>query len=368
MKIVYQHIAPISNVLFAGDPMYFLETIAGLKGENLTTAVLKHLLTNSGEVRSMLVNLLKHELSSSEVPSFRNGIICETEFEVSVESSTKDDTKIYSEFTNEDGTTSTVEPDSEDGSREKARIDLLIAADNCLICLENKLWAPIQCNQPAKYLSALQEPENEQRRGMPLLCIVLSPEARRGELGRAIEKQGIEHPLIQLTWEQICRGLSGIKNDATSNQVVIGFLHEYLQDYIGHISIPKDRVVGRVMVGNQFQYELLAKFQKLIENCDGFTIRKLSAAKRYLGFGFDYTHDQTVHPNWIGFEMVDGSLVLSMHSATLAIIPKDAIKTLDHQLPYCSAFELDPDPWPNTMASWREALQPSLKAIEEAVS
>lgn len=248
--------------------MYFLETIAGRGGEELASAVLKHLFVHSDTFRRSFVGLLKHKVPISHLPTFRNGIACETEY-----------------------ATGTLADDN------CGRIDLYIRADNVALGIENKLWADFTQNQPRKYIDALKDHK------VPFRALIIAPGQREEEVRGKIEKQAIGGHCSFISWQVFLAEVLApvFSDDNKENQVVAGFLREYIETQIGNLAevdIKKSHLVGDVELGNQYQWDLLYRLRGLFEDAG-----KMALGHYHIGFYFWMSPDKD-RWNWLGFMKV----------------------------------------------------------------
>jgi hypothetical protein len=160
------------------DAMQFLETIEGRSGEELASAVLKFLLVNSSTMRGRFVRRLAGQLPPSQVPTFRDGIICQCEYP------------------------------TKDGDVEGS-LDLLIREESRMVFgVENKFWADFTDGQPRKYLPTLRQLV----RGDESACkiVLLFPNQRRADVESHVAQQGIRADCLFVEWEDIQEDLQEI--------------------------------------------------------------------------------------------------------------------------------------------------------------
>ena len=157
--------------------MALINDIEGLKGENLASALLAHLLIRSEPVRRAFVDKIS-------VLSNTGPIIVKQQFSV------------FTEFSTE----------------KKKRVDLLIQTDDAVIGVENKFDANFQAGQPKSYVKLVEDKAN----GLgevwtsvfqPML-VVLAPKRREQETNKEIRAQGIERTCVFLAWEELMTLLS----------------------------------------------------------------------------------------------------------------------------------------------------------------
>ena len=327
--------------------MYFLESISGLTGEELVSAILKHLLVHSDVLRHEFLGLgeIKRQFPSSRPPSFRHGVLCFLEY------GTKSQT--FGE----------------------GKIDILIQADNCLFGVENKLWAEIQPNQPIKYRESLEE-ESARLFGTSdaYKFVLLFPEDRgspNGDVEPALSSQGLLGNCVLLTWEKMLSSCIEpvITSDSRDNAVVASSLKEYIQFHLGSqvIDIPASNLVGRsVIVGNEFQWDLLYRLRDIFPNAS-----KMGSGRLHAGFYFRFEEDEPQKWNWFGFLKEDNAPVELVVQSYLADFDASSLShyTKTPQIRDKSQHTIDFPPETKTITEWRNLLNPvldQLRAIEQA--
>ncbi len=241
--------------------MAFLDLIAGKKGENLTSEILKYLLLNSEPFRKKLISRLSKYFAPTDVPQFLNGANCFTEY-------------------------------SSDGF-----IDVLLIADNAILIIENKLWHSFEPNQPLKYETFIREhAERFGRTADECQVIVLHPHRRSGYVKDYLATQTFVKKPIQLTWKDVQEDLKSVRAESSEMvRVISDLLCEYLDFHIGiysELNIPRERIIGEaVKLGNQYQRDFLGRIST------GFKDKttNIRFGKTYGGFYFQFSENQSRH-------------------------------------------------------------------------
>lgn len=239
--------------------MYFLETIEGSAGERLTSAVLKYLFINSGEFRRLFLKQIERDFAASEIPSFKNGVIC------------------FDEYPADDG---------------KGFIDLVVIADNAALGIENKLWAGLTDDQPSKYLPTLEGLARERcGTGGAFRIVMLVPEQRQDEIHRELQRQNISGGASVLFWQLVMKDLNTLAQEETGEvAAVANVFHEYLSSRINDVKINADptKLLGGVKLGNSFQHDFLKKVREVFANA-GRIQAGGKDAYRWYGFYFEFS-------------------------------------------------------------------------------
>lgn len=180
--------------------MDFLSEIAGLKGENLCSAVLRLLLLRSYELRERFVAMVSDNNLLGPIV-VRNTFSCTTE-----------------------------EPTS--GDNGSGRLDVYIELDDAVIGVENKIWAGFQSGQPQKYLDSVEQRarilSTLRSRKLRPLVVVLAPKGRETEVRR---RTGQSKNFVFLSWEDVLDnflGLAQIQSLDEETRLLLRGLNEYV--------------------------------------------------------------------------------------------------------------------------------------------
>ena len=183
-----------------------LETVQGLKGEELTSAVLGYLITKS-------------------TTCYRAFIECLGLDPVHLEASP---TSIFSEVETKWVPINTEIP---------GRLDLLIDTGTRLIGIENKIWASFMDDQPVKYCAKLiEESQKLNRREAPLL-VVLAPKAKNASVSKALRQvkkteafSSIETKSIH--WTDLLNRLGSADHESVQIVLLYAELRQYVTQRI----------------------------------------------------------------------------------------------------------------------------------------
>ena len=194
--------------------MNLFAEIEGLRGENLSSALLRFILMRSQDARTKLAELLSGQGGESFSAMHR--------FACLLEGGTQDETH---------------------GS---GRIDLLIEMDDALVGIENKFNAGFQDGQPHKYLDFLIKRAAQLSEGgfiskNRVLLVILAPDARRSEIQNSIAKLPRDQQRICrfLSWESVLAALLEVVStqDSKTREVIVDFsvyVNRYLKQSFFH--------------------------------------------------------------------------------------------------------------------------------------
>ncbi len=312
--------------------MYFLETIEGSAGERLTSAVLKYLFINSGEFRRLFLKQIERDFAASEIPSFKNGVIC------------------FDEYPADDG---------------NGFIDLVVIADNAALGIENKLWAGLTDDQPSKYLPTLEGLARERcGTGGAFRIVMLVPEQRQDEIHRELQRQNISGGASVLFWQLVMKDLNTLAQEETGEvAAVANVFHEYLSSRINDVKINADptKLLGGVKLGNSFQHDFLKKVREVFANA-GRIQAGGKDAYRWYGFYFEFSRQDGktwVRP-WFGFVQRRSGVRLMVQTKRPSFQIQDAGFTRSEE------FSKTNDDWlevafnssDDSIPRWRTRLQP----------
>jgi|GEM_PF-1913085 len=198
--------------------MSLFNEIAGLKGENLSSALLAHLLLRSPAARDAFIKKISD--ISPIGPIYRQkhfAVFCEQHAEWEAEG-------------------------EEGGGR--GRLDLVIETDDAVIGIENKFYAPFQDNQPKCYFPHLEKTCKSLKalRGTDFrpLLIVLAPESRKSEVEHCLDAQAMSDKADFLSWKELLQVLSELKGASAVDEFLVRELENYVKDQIGRfLDIPR---------------------------------------------------------------------------------------------------------------------------------
>jgi len=323
--------------------MIFFEAIGGLKYEEQTSAVLHYLFINSDSFRRGFVDLITNKLvSSTLIPTFNNGATCQLEVR----------------------------------NKDKDRLDILLESDNCILAIENKLWAAFTDNQPQKYESIAKDyAERKYKDNSRYLILVLAPEQRKQDVEEHLKSQTFdgEKPIF-VSWSDVQTILRSLKGQSSTRVQIIG---ELLDEFIDHqtgkhatLNIAREKLIGpNAKVANPFQREFLylikSSFSELDPSRMGF------GKETHAGFHFYLTPEKRCH---FGFqqkwEVEDGTeLRLQAHLDKAPTAPDDwKVKESSHfegyyLFTYCPSDER----WPTDRNAWQAAIESVIDAAKAAV-
>lgn len=252
----------------------FLEAIQGLKGEELTSAVLGYLLVHSP-------NCYRSFLESLGLDSSEEG-----------QSPTEVATEVETRW------------DSHDPVRSiPGRLDLLVETGTRLIGVENKIWASFMEHQPLKYCAKLiDESHIRGLRSNPILA-VLAPKAKEKSAKQALSQVGeikqyasIETKIIY--WSDLLQRLGAARYETEQISHVSEELRKYIELRIW-FSGPFADVFSELnnwdSEWNQSQKQLVSYLWYLFPSQG----QRLNCTNRWLGYSFLTDRDDVW--GWFGF-------------------------------------------------------------------
>lgn len=266
--------------------MTLLAEISGLKGENLCSALLAHLMLRSPEVRAELIRLV-----SDRAP--HGPIYVQRQFAV---------------FCEESATAGGVDEEASDSKR--GRIDIVIETDDAVIGIENKFNAPFQEGQPAGYLGLLEQRTTELARirgtDFSPALIVLAPERRESEVKAKLHEQNLVGADF-LAWETLLRSLIKLDFASPVDRFLVRELQSYAETQIGsvvdlgrllpHLNrswVPRGSAVHRDFM-NTFVWSLL---DERVKESGAY---RCAYGNAYYGFYLRPRRDDSADNLWIGF-------------------------------------------------------------------
>ncbi|NOZ72778.1 MAG: PD-(D/E)XK nuclease family protein, partial [Chloroflexi bacterium] len=321
-----------------------LKDIEGYSGEALTTAVLRHLVLRSNEVKTVLVR----EISKR---SPVGPVFLESHFSCYLEQYTVDESKV------------------------QGRIDLVLETDDAVVGIENKLLAGFQAGQPFKYLDTLRERAHSlgsiRRREIRHFCVVLAPADRREEIEGHLA--GARDNCAFLSWDDLLSALSKQVISDPGTTAIIDWLSSYINDHSVlspkfHEWLPhlRRRFPPR---GDAIQHEFVRRVWQFFPEAGP----RLGAGPTWVGYYFASSE------GWYGFVSTPSDSSGKDTAADFVIqtrfdipfskdfferVPEDEARVLVGSWPYTWRALLDAR-WANP-ETWRNALAPIHAAISEA--
>jgi hypothetical protein len=185
--------------------MNLFREIEGLRGENLTSAILRILMLRSQDVKDMFVDMISDQSQQGIVMS-ESRFVCEKELT------------------------------TQDEDKGGGRIDLYIELDDAVVGIENKFDAGFQSGQPEKYLGFLKDRASlpgkriSRDQSQRVFLVILAPKKRRqdGEIERLFEGED-SSTYVFIAWERLRDGLEKLKSQLDLHT---GAIAEFFIDYI----------------------------------------------------------------------------------------------------------------------------------------
>ena len=251
--------------------MSIFTEIEGMKGENLSSALLQYLMNNSAEIRDSIILLLSNNSPIGPF-DYRSHYSCQTEYSTA------------------------------DINLGNGRLDILLQLDNVVIGIENKFFADFQDNQPDKYISSVKEVANalstiNHTEVTPLLY-VFCPASRENESRKKIEK--IPNSAI-VTWEKIldCCKKTVEKISNPDAKVLNNEFIKYLEKQFSFIDDYKRKYPHILKTfpprGTPLQVDLIGRLWSLMP-----AIGSSSGGESWRGYYF-YAEPQIQQSAWVGF-------------------------------------------------------------------
>lgn len=251
--------------------MNLFSEIEGLRGENLSSALIKVLLMRNQDARTRFAQRLSDlfSLSFSSLHRFACGL----------------------------------EEWTEDDKHGSGRIDLVIEMDNAVVGIENKFNAIFQDGQPQKYLAHLLERTKElapqkSKFTYKTALLVLAPASRKREIEQKIsELQTEQRKLCRvLTWEDFLADLNSIKGTQDSkSQGIIDDFSIYVNSYL-HQSFFQQNESWRESLHNWAEYGTERQRRVVADLWNIFpeSVNRLSTGATWVGYYFG-------NKGWFGF-------------------------------------------------------------------
>ena len=334
--------------------MNIFTEIEGLRGENLSSALLRLILLRSQDARLKFAGLL----TDLTLHSFgvRRRFSC----------------------TSEVGTSDPV--------RGGGRLDLMLEMDDALVGIENKFDANFQQDQPQKYLATLADQAEQLAKGGFIkanryVLVVLAPRSRHADIQariRDLSPQERKHCHF-LAWEDVLDALVPLAatQDPKSRELIgefEGYVRQYLTQSIYERSSTWLATLTRwTTYGSERHQEAVRQLWWLFK--DVGAANRISNGETWLGYYF-----RVRDPGWFGF--VDASLIKEGRSAPATYHEAEFVVVLGFDAPdpdraifkpirmgmenWCGAPEkkawVVDLPKLTSESKWREALAPILRA------
>ncbi len=251
--------------------MNLFSEIEGLRGENLSSALIRVLLMRSQDARTRFAERLS-DLYSQSFSSLHR-------FACGLEEWTADD------------------------SHGGGRIDLVIEMDNALVGIENKFNANFQDGQPQKYLTHLIErtkqlADQQSSAAHKTALLVLAPASRRHEVERKLAELPTEQRKLCrfFAWEEFLADLNSIRDtqDSKSQEIINDFstyVNNYLRQSFFHQNETwKGSLHNWVEYGSERQRRVVAELWSLFPGSGS----RLSVGAVWVGYYFG-------NKGWFGF-------------------------------------------------------------------
>lgn len=272
--------------------MSLINEIAGLKGENLSSALLAHLMLRSPDLRAYMVGKIS-DIAPAGPVSVAN------QFAVFLEQSARLDKS----------------PNDTSPTANGGRIDIVIETDDAVIGIENKFNAPFQENQPEGYLQSLEKRASQLKelRGNEFssVLIVLAPARRKAEISNYL-KNNCHEKVAFLSWKEVLDGARDIEGLSSIDRYLIRELHTFVDHEVGNI-----RELRKLLPhlkkswnprGTSAQYKFLNNFiwGLLAEEIRHSDYYQSSAGNEFYGWYLRPRMDASLGQAWIGFIKADG--------------------------------------------------------------
>lgn len=190
--------------------MSFFQTIENLRGENMASAILRHLIISTPEARKEILRVI------DEVSPI-GPLVSDSHFSCYLEDSTA----------------------SEEDGVSRGRIDIVIELDNAVVGVEAKFHASFQDDQPFKYFESLSEKARNLkslRRASEyeyFICMLV-PESRRTETVNYVQNapsrwEAFTGRCVVLSWADVRCALSTAENVMPAEHA---YLSAMFRDYL----------------------------------------------------------------------------------------------------------------------------------------
>jgi len=294
--------------------MAFFEEIDGKSGEQLSSAVLRHLLIRSPGLRTAFIDVVSEK-------SVKRPITIDDQFACFLEQST------WAE-------------DEPDSSRPTGRIDMVVETDDAVVGIENKFNASFQAGQPAKYLADMRKRAEDltklREREFMYMVIVLAPESRQTEIERHIGSSGLAEQCCFVSWQNVLRQFDKRRTAIDpGDSYLLGEFEEFIKSSTGFPSYMK-----RAIPHLRRHWEPRgAKLHRVMRDFLWYIVPEELRVVTRAGFGLDYTgyyispdSDEGTSRSWIWYGFVSSKAVDSGESSDKAHFMLASPLTLDGDL------------------------------------
>ncbi len=335
--------------------MSLFQEIEGLRGENLSSAILAHILLRSPELRDRLIHLISKKSPVGPIYS-RYHFSVRREVPIRIG-----------------------ESDDETGS-PGGRLDLLIETDNAIIGIENKFFAPFQQDQPKKYLEPLEVYADAlgklHNTSHQAFLVIMAPALRATEINDRLKEQGINRQAVLVTWQEVLNNIRPTADASTLDRFLLRELDQYARTQLGEL-LELERIVPHLFrdweprgTAHHRQFMDSVIWPLLHESVKSGNGYSHSSGKNFYGW---YLFPGGLHPDdnaresiriWLGFVRFNESPPELM----LTIQPRNRSRELIKNLKYkhstdwsnsdCYTVAADPIENGDTLQAWAKALEP----------
>lgn len=194
--------------------MSLFSEIAGLRGENLSSAIVAHLLLRSPDARMEAIRQISNAAQTGPV-------YVQNQFAV------------FREHTAAGAAA------GEDIARLGGRLDLIIETDDTVVGIENKFFAPFQERQPECYLPYLRDTAEAltklRGREFTWALIILAPLQRENEIRQYIKSKKLEREVGFISWQKLMDSFDALSGTSTVDRFLIRELKEFVDEQIGNM-------------------------------------------------------------------------------------------------------------------------------------
>ena len=251
--------------------MNLFAEIEGLRGENLSSALLRFVFLRSQDARTQLADLLTGLTGTSFSAMHRFACI--------------------------------LEGSTDDANHGSGRIDLLVEMDDALVGIENKFNAGFQQGQPEKYLHSLCQRAEKLSDGGFIskkrhLLVILAPKDRHGEIQKKIDELPADQKDLCrfLSWEEMLAAFREVAptQDSKTREVISyfdGYVNRYLRQSFFHQKHNWLQSLEQWMpYGSERQRQVVSELCDFFPNVGG----RLSYGETWVGYYFG-------NKGWFGF-------------------------------------------------------------------
>lgn len=271
--------------------MSFFEDIDGKSGEQLSSAVLRHLLIRSPGLRTAFIDMVSKESATRPVT-------INDQFSCFLEQST------WAE-------------DDPDCGRPTGRIDMVIETDDAVVGIENKFNASFQHGQPKKYLGEMQKRAKDlsELRNLNFmhLVVVLAPKTRETEIKRHLLQEELVEACSFIAWEDVMnKFVTRHQEIDPGDSYILSEFAEFINNSIGFPSYmkrsiphlrkhwePRGSSLHRAM--RDFLWYVVPEELRIVSS-PGFGVS-------YTGYYISPNAGEAAPGRWIWYGFVDGEAV-----------------------------------------------------------